>query len=273
MDNGELIPIGRFAEASRLSLKALRIYDRLGLLPPAYIDPRSAYRYYSREQLERARLILLLRQIDMPLSTILEVLDAPKSTARAILDAYWQEVEIQVEERRKVIPYLYSILQEEEEQMVYPVNVKNIPALDVISINSKISIADLVGYINNTIQTLIAYAKSNGAEIVRDPLGIYHGAVNEDSNGPVEICLPIDRKLEPSGRIKTRSLPAVKVAYTTTTHIQSNFPGILQAYDDVYDWIRNQGHRVDGPPWEIYTGNPDTTGPDDPLIEIAWAYH
>lgn len=270
MDNDDLVPIGRFAQASRLSLKALRIYDRLGLLRPAHIDPHSAYRYYRREQLERARLILLLRQIDMPLSTILEVLDSPKSAGHAILEAYWQAVESRVEEGRKVISYLYSIFQEEE--MAYPVNVKDIPAMDVISIISKISIANLESYISSTIGTLVAHAKSNGAEIVRDPMGIYHGAVNEDSDGPVEICLPIDRKLIPSARIKARSLPAVRVAYTTTTRTQSDFPGILKAYDDVCEWIRNQGYRMEGPPWEIYIGHPHSTGPDDPFIEIAWPY-
>lgn len=40
----DLMSIGRFSQASRLSLKALRLYDALGLLPPAYVDPASSYR-------------------------------------------------------------------------------------------------------------------------------------------------------------------------------------------------------------------------------------
>ena len=35
----DLIPIGQFARASRLSLKALRLYDENGLLPPARVEP------------------------------------------------------------------------------------------------------------------------------------------------------------------------------------------------------------------------------------------
>ena len=35
---------GEFARKSRLSPKALRLYDDLGLLPPAYVDARSSYR-------------------------------------------------------------------------------------------------------------------------------------------------------------------------------------------------------------------------------------
>ena len=32
----ELMAIGAFAERTRLSAKALRLYDRVGLLPPAF---------------------------------------------------------------------------------------------------------------------------------------------------------------------------------------------------------------------------------------------
>lgn len=39
------MPIGRFAKASRLSMKSLRNYDESGLLPAAFVDPQSGYRY------------------------------------------------------------------------------------------------------------------------------------------------------------------------------------------------------------------------------------
>ncbi len=43
----ELMTSGAFARASGLSRKALRLYDELGLLPPARVDPASQYRFYS----------------------------------------------------------------------------------------------------------------------------------------------------------------------------------------------------------------------------------
>jgi len=39
-----LVPIGRFSKMTRLSVKALRLYDENGLLPPAHVDPSSGYR-------------------------------------------------------------------------------------------------------------------------------------------------------------------------------------------------------------------------------------
>lgn len=56
-----LLPIGAFARRSRLSLKALRLYDELGLLPPARVDPETGYRSYVADQVDRARLRLRRR--------------------------------------------------------------------------------------------------------------------------------------------------------------------------------------------------------------------
>ena len=50
-----------FARASRLSPKALRLYDRQGLLPPDRVDPVTGYRYYREDRLSAARLIVRLR--------------------------------------------------------------------------------------------------------------------------------------------------------------------------------------------------------------------
>jgi DNA-binding transcriptional MerR regulator len=51
VDMENLMSIGEFASASRLSQKALRLYGENGLLPPAWVDPASGYRYYGVHQL------------------------------------------------------------------------------------------------------------------------------------------------------------------------------------------------------------------------------
>ncbi|TQS31130.1 MerR family transcriptional regulator [Microbispora sp. KK1-11] len=73
----ELLTIGTFARAARLSPKALRLYDEVGLLRPAAVDGESGYRYYDPAQLERARLIARLRRLGMPLARIRRVCDLP----------------------------------------------------------------------------------------------------------------------------------------------------------------------------------------------------
>lgn len=64
----ELITAGVFARESGLTRKALRVYERHDVLLPAAVDAWTGYRYYAREQLGTARLVVRLRRIDMPLS-------------------------------------------------------------------------------------------------------------------------------------------------------------------------------------------------------------
>lgn len=66
----ELVAIGRFSAMTRLSVKALRHYDEIGLLRPAEVDPQSGYRYYRLSQANTAEAIRTLRSIDMPLDEI-----------------------------------------------------------------------------------------------------------------------------------------------------------------------------------------------------------
>jgi DNA-binding transcriptional MerR regulator len=70
----ELLSIGEFAKVSRLSIKALRLYDSLELLIPEEIDRVSGYRYYTVAAGPSGRAIALLRSLDMPLIAIKEVL-------------------------------------------------------------------------------------------------------------------------------------------------------------------------------------------------------
>ena len=51
-----LLSIGVFARRSRLSPKALRLYERLGMLTPAQVDGGNGYRRYRESQLATARL-------------------------------------------------------------------------------------------------------------------------------------------------------------------------------------------------------------------------
>ena len=70
-----LVPIGRFSKMTRLSVKALRLYDENGLLPPSHVDPSSGYRYYSLGQANRAEAVRILRSVEMPLDEIRSILE------------------------------------------------------------------------------------------------------------------------------------------------------------------------------------------------------
>jgi DNA-binding transcriptional MerR regulator len=70
------LSIGEFSAATQLSPKALRLYDEQGLLRPSAVDRNNGYRYYSREQIATARLIRTLREMDLSLAQIGDVIAA-----------------------------------------------------------------------------------------------------------------------------------------------------------------------------------------------------
>ena len=87
-----LLTIGAFARAARLTPKALRLYDELGVLPPAAVDPESGYRLYDPAQLERAQLVARLRGIGMPLVDIGVVCGLEPAEAAVAISTFWQQV-------------------------------------------------------------------------------------------------------------------------------------------------------------------------------------
>ena len=105
-----LLTIGAFARASRLSPKALRLYDELGLLRPAEVDPASGYRFYDPAQLERARLVAWLRSLGMPLARIRLVCDADPGTAANEIAAYWAQVVAETATRADLAAFLLDYL-------------------------------------------------------------------------------------------------------------------------------------------------------------------
>lgn len=66
----ELLSIGKMAEINDVSIATLRLYDKNGLLVPAYIDKDSGYRYYTLQQTARLDIIAYMKELGMSLSEI-----------------------------------------------------------------------------------------------------------------------------------------------------------------------------------------------------------
>jgi PPM family protein phosphatase len=120
----ELLTIGEFARASRLSAKALRLYDELGLLRPVVVDPGNGYRRYAPEQLEQARLVAWLRRIGMPLAEIRIVVGLSGADAARAVERYWRRVEADTDARRELAVTLVEYLSRKDSTMSTALAVK-----------------------------------------------------------------------------------------------------------------------------------------------------
>ncbi|NUR71866.1 MAG: MerR family transcriptional regulator [Hamadaea sp.] len=269
------LTISEFARRTGLSHKALRLYDLSGLLPPAEVDPVNGYRLYAPEQIERAKLVSLLRRLDMPLATVAEVLDAdPESMARQVAQ-WWNGQEEQHRVRRELIDYLRSEwLSTDPQRPEYWVATRSIPETKVASIRREVDQTTLVDTMSAAAREIRTHLATSGTATEqlgfgREEWWIYHGMVTPDSEAPVEVCVPFTGPAEPTANITIRVEPAHVQAYTTVTKRECLYPRILHAYDAVTRFVRDTELSPFGPSREIYFTCLDDVGDDDPFAYVA----
>ena len=78
--------IKEFALFTGVSVRTLHYYDEIGLLPPAYVDRFTGYRYYDENSLLRMQEILFYRELDFPLKSIGEILSSPTYDNEKVLN-------------------------------------------------------------------------------------------------------------------------------------------------------------------------------------------
>lgn len=258
-----LMPIGRFAAAARLSMKALRIYDQSGLLPAGYIDPASGYRYYRPEQLERANTIRTLRSIDLPLSDIAEYLHS--ADPHAILRTHLARLENKRFELDQLTRRLESLLNSREFLVTNAVTVKTIPAQLVAAYRTTVTQQDVFAAIpagfSRVIQAL-ADVPAIGA-----PFTLFHGFPDADQDGEISLCVPSSRRIVETDGVGNLVIPAGPVAIMVH---HGSYANMGSTYASVGLWIQEHGHTVTGPSREIYLNSPGEVDEADLLTEIQW---
>jgi DNA-binding transcriptional MerR regulator len=185
-----LLSIGQFARLSRLSAKALRRYDELGLLRPDRVDPDTGYRWYGPGQLEQARLVAALRSVGVPLARIKPLLGLPAAAAAEQVAGWWAEAEAEHAARRDLTGYLVDRLNGKE-TIMYEVATRDVPERALLCLKRNVDAEgawalgkEFVGIMQSR-PTPRVEGEAGGA------FTIYYGEVSEDSDGPVEWCRPV----------------------------------------------------------------------------------
>lgn len=66
----DYLSIGKIAKLKNISIKSLRYYDSIGIFRPAFVNPKTNYRYYTKEQLPVLDAILLCLELGVPLKDL-----------------------------------------------------------------------------------------------------------------------------------------------------------------------------------------------------------
>jgi len=130
------------------------------------------------------------------------------------------------------------------------------PPQPIISISKRVKVEQLGEHIRDSLKALYTLVEAQGGSAAGAPLGIYHGPINHEDDGPIEVCLPVKTALALTGEAVSRELSAGKLASVIMTGDQCEFPAILKGYDLAFDWVRKHGYEPTEPPREIWHSAP-----------------
>jgi DNA-binding transcriptional MerR regulator len=224
------ISIGEFARRSRLSLKALRLYDERGVLVPSRVDPASGYRYYDTAQLDDARLVVMLRQLQLPLAAIKDLLACDPADAAARVAEHWRDAEAAHDARRGLADHLVSRLSGKRSVM-YEVATREIPERSLLCLKRNVEEQEMWAFGKEFIGILRErpLPKIEGREGAA--FCIWWGLVNADGDGPIEWCAPV-----PAAQAESLASHYPELTLRTEPAHREAFVALRDAGDEAVHW-------------------------------------
>lgn len=257
------MPIGRFARACRLSIKALRHYDQERLLVPAYVDERTGYRYYTRAQVRDAILIGLLRELGIGLATIRRILAEPAPIRESLLRTEAQRIERELAKRRLALQTIERFVSTGT-LAPYEITIRKVEPLQVAHRTVITTAERLVMDTTALIYSLFDELRSVGRDIL-EPVLCMNDDRSSDEHIVVHACVRVAAPHPPLRSADVMSLPGGDFAMVT--HVGA-YEELGLAYHALYAWAQEHGHDVRGLLREIYLNDPADTPATELRTEV-----
>jgi DNA-binding transcriptional MerR regulator len=257
-----VLSIGEFSQLTHLSVRTLRRYHEAGLLEPATVDRSSGYRYYTVEQIPTAQVIHRLRELDVPLGDVQQILGSADPVVRADLVAeHLQRLESQLDRTRAAVASLQRLLQPEPTDLI--VELREVAAVTVAAVGDDVDSEHVPGWYAGAMAELDAVVASPTGR----PGGLYDNELFDSGRGHLLVYVPTDDPPD-IGRVHPVTLPAVELALTT--HVGEHHD-VDVTYGRLGAWVVENALAVAGPVRETYLVGPhDTDDPGAWRTEIGW---
>jgi DNA-binding transcriptional MerR regulator len=272
-DLGQLLTIGRFARVAGLTPKALRIYERMGILRPASIDPDTGYRYYSLTQLETAETVRLLRELEVPLTQVRVLITGEDPAAiRDVLARHRVILEERLSHLSRLVDRLEGTLGSDREPLSHDVVVEEEPARLVVSLRRQIA-GDQGDAPLNAAEwaceaELAASLAARGLAPAGRPITLHHNVLQWYEHYDVEVCLPVDAGAAGQLGGEAWELPGGPCA---TTVFRGPWEELSPAYAALMSWIARRRLAVVGPArWFYLVDERDTVDPREYVTRFSW---
>jgi DNA-binding transcriptional MerR regulator len=243
--------ISEFSKLTMLTVKALRYYDDEKILVPSYRNEENWYRYYDEENLKKAELIRLLRELDFSIGEIKEIIEncEDKKDLSCFLQEKKKLITNKIFEHKNVIKKIdtyisYSEKVNEVKKVNQEILIKEIDSVLMASIryNGKYNeVGKYIGKIYSEVKS-----KAKGA-----PFNLYYdGEYKEEAD--IEICVPISEKIV-SKKINIRQLSKIKAVSIMHYGSYDNFN---LSYKLLFDYIQENNLNIYTPTREVYIKGP-----------------
>ena len=265
------IPITRFSIITRITPKALRYYDQVGLLVPAARDTLTGYRYYTADQLERGVRVKTLCSLGLSLEEVACYLDAEAKGDRDVVQALREKHLRRTRGEIARLQRIEALLKQSDKELIKmalsePV-IKDVPTLRVISKRDRGSYGETIGrLIGELCETL--FRPDNQKNIVKMSgpcMAIYHDQEYKEKDADIEVAIPITGRIEVDEGMEVKNLPPVRVL--AVVH-KGSYETLHLTYKDLYEHMIKNGMEFAGPGRELYLSDPCKTAPEELLTEI-----
>ena len=251
-----MLSIGRFADATGLTVKALRHYDEIGLLAPAHVDPDNGYRYYEAAQIEDAVTIRRLRALELPIDEVKELVRADSTELRDRLAAHGYRVAEEVREKHSLLIELSALVEGGDDQL--DVAVVDVPELRLAGTIRHLRVVDPDG-----VAEMLHAARTRLTELGIEPIGpatALFRSGDQDGTHLVEAGFPVGPEVEGDTLLHVRVYPAASAA--VVEHVGS-YSGLHLTAQRFIATVLGQGMRVTQPIRIEYTRF-------DALARVIW---
>ena len=243
-----MLRIGEFSKLSRITVKTLRYYDKIGLLKPAMIDSATQYRYYSEEQLQTVRSISIYKDAGLSNEMIADLLRG-RGDKRALLAYQRQVLSARAEEIGRAMAALDLLLCEGESE-TYEAQVRRVEARLVFCCRGYVASAESI---HDFIKCSTAELKKTNPEVgFSEPdycCVIYPGDGYRESGIFIEYAQSVDRVGRETEIIKFKQIEPITAV--CVTH-RGKYENLRDAYLFAVSWARENGYVLDGEPRERY---------------------
>ena len=270
--SSEQIPIGRYSQITRLTQKALRLYDQRGLLVPA-IKSITGYRYYTADQIEKGIKIKFLVELGFSLSEVENLLNAAdiqdEKLIKEIISNRLSIIRGELKKLKKIEELLLKNASLEDLFMsTSEPTIKNVSKIRVISkkdVSTMANIGETVGKLIQEIFVLLYGGGGQGVTVTGPPMFLCHDEVVDEKEVHIEIAVPITGKISISEDFEIKNLDAGKVV--STIH-KGSYSTIAEAYTRIFEYAQKNNLKIVGPTREIYLSNPQETPESELFTEV-----